>query len=141
MTQKGLVLNLLREVGKPMHYKDITEKLIEGRVVVSGAKPENTINRCCNELVKEGLLIGGDRSGMYAIKMQYCNMTHKEAICALLQEKGEPMHYKEITNELIKKGLSISGEKPENTINRDCNNLVKDGVLMGNHVGFFGYEI
>lgn len=140
MTQKELVLDLLKEVGQPMYYRDILAELTKRGVVVGGATPEATINRCSNELVKEGLVIALG-AGMYVIKKAFCNMTHKEAICALLQEKGEPMHYKEITAELIERGLPISGKTPENTINRDCNVLLKEGVLTGNSVGFYGFEI
>ncbi len=67
-------------------------------------------------------------------------MTWKDAIIKILCEdfKGKTLHYKEITEEILKKGYKTTmGKTPENTVNRTCHELIDDGEITQSDVGEF----
>lgn len=65
-TWRDSVLQVLRESGQAVHYKDIPEKITEkGLRKLTGEIPEKTVAGILHGLVKEGNLVMAEGSGMY----------------------------------------------------------------------------
>ena len=58
-------------------------------------------------------------------------MTNKDAAFLVVSEnQGQFVHYKEVSDQIQGRQLSpLSGKTPENTVNRDLRQLVKEGRI------------
>jgi restriction system protein len=136
MSARDAVAEVLSESGEPLHYRVITERMLErGLWTTSGKTPEATINaQIVTEINDKG---SGSRfvrtaPGTFALNdgshevykvprsdRTEGSLTFLEAAYKVLSESGaqQPMHYKAITNAALDQGLlDTKGLTPEATM-------------------------
>ena len=89
---------ILKEAGKPLHFRDIAKGIDKYKLTKKKAHPQ-TVH---NELIKDSKFILVGR-GIYALAdWGYRRGTVKDVIKRILQEKGQPMTRDAILNEVLK---------------------------------------
>lgn len=132
MNCKDAAAQVLQEAGKPLHYREITKLILQRDLwPTSGATPERTIAATLSVDIRErgeDSLFVRVSPGVYGLRCWQQDdtpprkpMTHSftDAAEIVLREYGnqQPMHYREITNTALKKGLILtSGKTPEATM-------------------------
>ena len=117
------VVALLEEVGEPLHYREIHQKL---------GKPPVTRND--DHVVGLLLLFRNDprlyspRWGTYGLVEWWENkpVTDANAVVALLKETGKPLHYREIDQKLNELGLRLTSDGRRGEGRRALNLLVQE---------------
>lgn len=159
MSVKKAALKILRSVEEPLHYKEITKSIIETGLWSSGGRtPEASVRSCLNSDIntygnqsafmrvapgkfslrkvqkneKQGSH-GTTNSRVY-MKGGYSFLASAEKI---LEQSGKPMHYKDITEKALKKGLLFStGRTPEATMNAQLVTELKRAKAIGKPTRF-----
>ena len=144
MSVKKAALQILKSVKEPLHYKEITKRIIEtGLWSSEGKTPEASVRSCLNSDINTY----GDQShfakvspGKFSLRNTQngpdykTNQPNPRDKCSsdimkggysflasaekILEQSRKPMHYKDITEKALKKGLLFtSGRTPEATMN------------------------
>jgi len=100
------VVDLLKEVGVPLHYREIHQKLGEPPVTRNGEHAMGLLL-----LFRNDPRIYRPRWGTYGlVEWQERKPTADvDAVVALLKAAGEPLHYDEIRQKLEDRGLQLAG--------------------------------
>lgn len=106
---------ILREECRPLHYKVITEMIMERNLVqTTGLKPWNSLrSKISVDMARDGSVFTAPARGMIGLKPQnrpeppdpLSNNKYLSAAVKILNESGKPLHYKEITRRAIERGL------------------------------------
>lgn len=141
MNSLDAVAAVLEKADKPLHYKEVTERILaEGLWETQGKTPWNTINaQLAVDIKKHGSLSRFQRTepGMYALRAWGLpqidgkkqkkpeattitdTMTFNDAAEQVLNKFGkrQPMHYRAITDKVLELGLvHTEGKTPEATL-------------------------
>ena len=100
------VVALLKEVGEPLHYREIHQKLGEPPVV---QHDDHALG--LSLLFRNDPRLYSPRGGTYGLVEWWENKPAADAVVALLEEAGEPLHYREINQKLEELGLWLPGEE------------------------------
>ena len=129
---------VLREAGEPLHYRELTRRMIDrGLWTTRGKTPWETVNSRINEDIKLFGAISRFRregSGHFAVneprriqpnedtgarepEPSRSTMSFIDAAAEVLPSSGEPMHYTAITQAAIERGLiQTGGRTPATTM-------------------------
>ena len=129
---------VLREAGEPLHYRELTRRMIDrGLWTTRGKTPWETVNSRINEDIKLFGAISRFRregSGHFAVneprriqpnenpgarepEPSRITMSFIDAAAEVLPSSGEPMHYTAITQAAIERGLiQTGGRTPATTM-------------------------
>ena len=107
------VVDLLKEVGEPLHYREIHQKLGEPPVTRNGEHAMGLLL-----LFRNDPRIYSPRWGTYGlVEWQERKPTaDADAVVALLKAAGEPLHYDEIRQKLEDRGLRLAGREAAQSI-------------------------
>lgn len=129
------VVNVLEQAGKPLHYREIAERMIKSGVWnTQGKTPEATVNaQLAVDIKKNGKASRFARYGRgifglnRAWPVQVCRTEEpvREGTCSFTEAaerilqgaNGKPMHYREITTHALEhRLLNTQGKTPEATM-------------------------
>lgn len=129
MKAKEAILQVLREAGEPLHFKETTRRITaKGLWKTKGKSPEQTIYNCLSNSIKseqEESPFRKESPGVFRLRNQsgsvedIATMTFLDAAEHALEEHGkkEPMHYRDITEEAHSRGWLVTKSKtPESTM-------------------------
>lgn len=134
MTILDAVLKVLQDAGTPLHYLEITKRILAEKLwKTDGKTPEATVNaRLAVDVKKNGKASAFRRAGrgVFAVNMERAAPAHVSGAKAvetlsftdaaeriLEASHGKPMHYRDITSRALKhKMLDTSGKTPEATM-------------------------
>lgn len=160
------VVNLIRDHGAPMHYRKIHEVLVQRGFKIGGKGEATTllsryfrdprlvrVSRGTYDLAREGSTgeagALNDQDGVKApdFSLDSTNTPNgvrlMEKIALVLRHAGEPLHYREITERLLRSGTwETSGRTPEATVNSrivvDINGLGSQSTFVRTVPGVYG---
>lgn len=163
MTAKEAAIIVLKNAGKPLTLKEITNKILsEGLWKTESQKPMNTLsttlrNHCDGDGGSSVFVLtapntfalrGVAESHKIAPKSHSDKFTFLKAAEHVLEQiaNQKPMHYQDITDIAIEQGwLTTSGKTPKNTMNayisksiNRFNEMKKDGKFTRYSPGFYG---
>lgn len=144
LTWKQSILQVLGEAGIPLHYKNVTDRILQDGLRESvGKTPADTVCSMLNRMARGGevhkvstsyFAVTGpmaeapttDLVQMPSAPTRYAgNLSWPEAILHVLEEAGEELHYKEVTRRILDEGLKeTSGKMPQDTVYTTLSGLV-----------------
>jgi len=129
------IIQALREAGHPLHVREITEALLAGGLWrTSGMTPEATVRAHIYRDIKQRgtsspfIRVGPGTFGLRELvsdaqsmetRKEEDSLTFLDAAERILREigKGQPMHYRDITEAALKRGwIATQGKTPEATM-------------------------
>lgn len=157
MNAKDAAYQILKEAGEPLHYKEITKRILDtGLWSTKGKTPEATIISLITvDIKKNGLKSRFVRSGkgIFAsnpnilqeykipqkpkIEAKTFSFTNAAEIVLDSQKEKKPMHYKDITNRALSWNLiKTSGKTPEATLYAGILNEIRKMKKRGDQPRF-----
>lgn len=156
---------ILEEAGKPLHYKEITKRIMDRNLVkITGLKPWNSLRSVISvDMRGSDSAFTAPAKGMIGLKSHQghagqgrsagdwptaqnpkpSNNQYINAAIIILSESHKPLHYKDLTERAIKKGLiKTSGQTPwDSMASRIYVNMKSnDSVFIKAGKGTFGLK-
>ena len=130
------IITVLEEAGAPLRAPELAE-----RIGAPVASVRATLSQAINEPQNAAASrVERIRHGVYALRKKATNLglTWHEAVTLVLEENSEPMHYRDITDEIVSRGIAARvGVTPARTVaatlsaNKDERfQVVERGVYM-----------